>query len=141
MMVATPVRMTIRPSVTMTGRSERGPVEPAHQHPLDQGPGDGGADDQDDEKGHQHRHVVRRDQFPVAEGGDHAHRALGEVEDPRGGVGDHQAGGGDGVPGAEHDPEDGVLQKIAHRINLVAPWPHVRPPGSDPTAQDAGGVM
>ncbi len=92
-------------------------------------------------QGQQDGHVVGRDQLPVAEGGHHPHRALGEVEHPRGGVGHHQAGGGDGVAGTEHDPEDGVLEKVAHRTTSVPLSTTSAPSGPAPPAQDAGGVM
>ena len=118
-----------------------GPVQAAHQDPLHQRTGDRGAHDQDDQERHQHRHLVGRDQLPVAERRHHSHRALGEVEDARGGVGHHQAGGGDGVPGSEHDPEDGVLQEVAHRSTPVPRCLTSHPPGRTQTPQDAGGVM
>ena len=53
-------------------------------------------------------------QLPIGEGGDHADRALGEVEDARGVVRHHQADGQEAVDRAEDDAEDGEREEDAH---------------------------
>ena len=103
MTVANPVRITSRPRVTITGRSAEAPWSRRMSTRSTRAP------EMEAPTTRMRASATRMgtwcdgDQLPVAEGGDHPHRALGEVEDPRGGVGDHQAGGGDGVAGTEHD--------------------------------------
>ena len=52
--------------------------------------------------------------LPVGERGHHPERPVGEVEDARGGVGDHQPDGRDGVDGGRRQPGDGEGEELVH---------------------------
>ena len=62
------------------------------------------------------RQTPRHGELPVQERSQHRLRAVGEVEDARGGVGQDQARRRDGVDGAEHQSEDRVGEELLHRV-------------------------
>ena len=62
---------------------------------------------------------VTRFELVVGEGRDHPDRAVGEVEDAGGRVGEHEAGRRDGEHAAAADPDEGELQEGARRAGAV----------------------
>ena len=94
-------------------------VQPAHEHPLDEGAQQRGHDEDDEDEGQRHRPAVLDRQLPVRERGEHADGAMGEVEDARRDVGDDEAGGGEGVDAAHDQADDRQGQKGRHlRLTL-----------------------
>ena len=54
------------------------------------------------------------EELPVGERRQHPHRAVGEVEDARGRVGQHQPAGGDGEDARRRQPGDGGGEEVVH---------------------------
>ena len=97
-------RLIVTTIRTVSGASR----EPAHDRPLDEHA----------ERGRQHEQDRRPSatgarpppldvELPVGEGAEHPDRAMGEVEDARGGVGEHQAARRQGEDGRGAQPQDG----------------------------------
>ena len=81
--------------------------------------GEGGRHQQADGQGQQDGQVPALPQLPEQVGQDHADGAVGEVEDAGGVVGDHQAGGTDGVDRPSDDAGDQQTEELAHgRLTL-----------------------
>ena len=92
-----------------------GPLETAEEETVDEHP------EQRGDHQHRQRDGQRRGQAGVHPqgiedvGGEHPHRAVGEVEHPRRGVGQHQPHRGQGVDGPGDETDDDEGQVAAHR--------------------------
>ena len=100
---------------------DRGAVDAAEEHELDDEGQERRLDEDDEHDGEQERPVLVLPQLPVREGGHHAHRALGEVEDAGRVVGHDQADGQEAVDRAEDDAEDREGEEDAHVFTSCPP--------------------
>ncbi len=91
------------------------PVQGAHDDSFHHDAEHGRRHHQDDGERHQFGQAPPLPQLPEEVRHHHAHGAVGEVEDARRVVGDHQTAGTHGVDGAEDDAGDEEAQKFGHR--------------------------
>ena len=104
---------------------DRGAVDAPEQHELHCDGQERRLDEHDDRNGEEERPVPVLPQLPVREGRHHPHRALGEVEDARRVVGDHQARGQDAVDGARTRCPRTVKERKTLTASLPCPPPDV----------------
>ena len=89
-------------------------AQPPHDADVEDHPQQGSQDHQDGEERERRRPVPAVPELPVGERGQHGHGALGEVEDPRGRIGEDETRGRDPVDRAGDQPEDGVGEEQVH---------------------------
>ena len=96
----------------------------AHEDALDQRAHERRGDEHGEDQGNEGLDPPVHLELPEHVGEEHADRALGEVEDARGGVGDHQTGGGDGVHRSVGDAHDQPEQDRVERDRAARPRLH-----------------
>ena len=89
-------------------------MQVAHDQDVDQHAEEGREDEQDERQGEDGGPARVDGELPIGEGGDHADRPVGEVEDARGDVRDDEAGGSQRVDASDDDADDGERQECRH---------------------------
>ena len=97
-------------------RAERRAVERPHEHALHHEREHRSDDEEHDHEGQHRVPTPALPQLPVQVGHHHAHRAVGEVEDPRGLVRDHEATRGHRIDRPRDQPGDDEADELVHDV-------------------------
>ena len=112
---ASPIIENSSDTVTTSFTASDVPCNPRNTTSSSKAPNNGREHEQHHDERRAARPAHREAELPVAERAEHADRAVGEIEDASGRVGEHQSARADRVDGAEREAGDREARKSCTR--------------------------